>query len=158
MKAFEPFINTFSAHGFPPVHLHQHFMRLHYSFIQFVAELDVCTLLHCAVTLPLTLTMFNYCSQFTLQFTCSPCCVSILSMSLKNHAYSHTHVTNCRSDMTSFTELFRHNNMLLFANALDLGLHPFSILHPNNKLLIGLVYLLWFSVLLGTVVNGLCPW
>ena len=29
-------------------------------FSQLVAELDVCTLLHCTVTLPLTLTMFNW--------------------------------------------------------------------------------------------------
>ena len=59
-KAFEPFINTFSAHDFPPVHPHQHFTRLRCSFPQFVAELEVCTLFHCAVTLPLTLTMFNW--------------------------------------------------------------------------------------------------
>ena len=43
----------------PPVHLHHHFMRLCCSFPQFVAEL-VYTLLHCAVTLPLTLTTFNW--------------------------------------------------------------------------------------------------
>ena len=30
------------------------------SFPQFVADLDICTLLHCAVTLPLTLTTFNW--------------------------------------------------------------------------------------------------
>ena len=62
-KAFEPFVNTFSAHGFPPVHLHQHFTRLRCSFPQFVAELDVCTLLHCALTLPLTQTTFNWRAQ-----------------------------------------------------------------------------------------------
>ena len=45
-KAFEPFVNTFSVHGFPPVHLQQYFTHLHYSFPQFVAELDVSTLLH----------------------------------------------------------------------------------------------------------------
>ena len=44
-------VNTFSAHVFPPVHPHQYFTRLFCSFPQFVAELDVCTLLHCAVTL-----------------------------------------------------------------------------------------------------------
>ena len=59
-KAFEPFVNTVSAHGFTSVHLHQHFMRLRFSFPQFVEELDVCTLLHCAVTLPLTLNTFNW--------------------------------------------------------------------------------------------------
>ena len=59
-KAFQPFVNIFSANGFPPVHLHQHFTRLCCSFPEFVADRDVCTLLHCAVTLPLTLTMFNW--------------------------------------------------------------------------------------------------
>ena len=58
-QAFQPFVNIFSAHGFPPVHQHQHFTRLRCSFPQFVAELDVCTSLQCAVTLPLTLTTFN---------------------------------------------------------------------------------------------------
>ena len=55
-----PFVNTFPAHGFPPVHLHQHFTRLRCSFPQFVAEVDVCTLLHCAMTLPLTMTTYNW--------------------------------------------------------------------------------------------------
>ena len=59
-KAFEPFVNTFSAHGFPLIHLPQHFMRLRCSFPEFIAELHICTLLHCAVTLPLTLTMFSW--------------------------------------------------------------------------------------------------
>ena len=59
-KAFEPFINAFSAHGFHAVHLHQHFTRLRCNFPQFLEEIDGCTLLHCAVTLPLTLTMFNW--------------------------------------------------------------------------------------------------
>ena len=54
-KAFEPFVNKFSALGFPSLHLPQHSMRLSCSFPQFVAELYVCRLLHCAVTLPLTL-------------------------------------------------------------------------------------------------------
>src|SRR5215475_15870077 len=31
-KAFKPVVNTFSAHGFRPVHLHQHFMRLRRRF------------------------------------------------------------------------------------------------------------------------------
>ena len=31
-KALEPFVNTFSAHGFPPVHLHQQFTRFRSSF------------------------------------------------------------------------------------------------------------------------------
>ena len=44
------FVNTFSAHGFPPVHLQVHFTGLRCSFPQFVAERDVCTLLHCVVT------------------------------------------------------------------------------------------------------------
>ena len=33
---------------------------LHCNFPQFVAKLDVCTLLHCTVTLPPTLTTFNW--------------------------------------------------------------------------------------------------
>src|SRR5215475_13202567 len=32
VKAFKPVVNTFSAHGFRPVHLHQHFMRLRRRF------------------------------------------------------------------------------------------------------------------------------
>ena len=59
-KAFEPFVKVFSAHCFPPVHLHQNFMRLRCSFPHFVAELDVCTLLHYAVTLHPTLTTLNW--------------------------------------------------------------------------------------------------
>ena len=51
---------TIRKHGFPPVHLCQHFTRLRSCFPQFVVELDVFTLLHCAVTLPLTLTTFNW--------------------------------------------------------------------------------------------------
>ena len=78
-KEFGPLVNTFSAHCFPPVHLHLHFTHLRCSFPQFVAELDVCTLLHCTVTLRST-----GCSWFTLPVTCSPCCVSIIPMSLKN--------------------------------------------------------------------------
>ena len=42
-------VNTFSAHGFPPVHVHQHFTHLCCSLPQFVAEL-VCTLRHWTVT------------------------------------------------------------------------------------------------------------
>ena len=49
-----------SAQGFPPVHLHRHSTRLRCSFPQFIPKIDVCTLLHCAVTLPLTLTTFNW--------------------------------------------------------------------------------------------------
>lgn len=57
--------STFSAHGFRPVHLHQHFIRLRRRFPHFVAELDVHSLFHCTVTLPLTLTTFD-CPQFGL--------------------------------------------------------------------------------------------
>ena len=108
-KAFEPFVNTFSVHGFPPLHLHQHFTHLHCSFSQFVTELYVCMLFHCAVTLPLTLTMFNWPqSVYTAGHMHSPCCMSILPMSLKNHTHACTHAPSCRSDMTPFTELFRY--------------------------------------------------
>ena len=100
-------VNTFSAHGFPPVHLHQHFTCLCCSFLQFVAEL-ACTLLHCTVKLPLTLTTFNWPQSVYTAGYSSPCCVSILPMSLKNRAYARTHKPSCRSDMTPFTELFRH--------------------------------------------------
>ena len=43
-------------------------------------------------------------SLFTLVNTCSPCCVSILPMSLNNRA----HAPSCHSDMMPFTKLFRH--------------------------------------------------
>ena len=55
-------------------------------------------------------------SQFTLSVTCSPYCVSILPISLKNHAYARTHVPSCRSDMTSFTELFRQTLYVLWSS------------------------------------------
>ena len=108
-KALGPFLNTFSAHGFPPVHPHQHFTRLRCSFPQIIAELDVCTLLHCAVTLSLTLTTFNWPQ---LVYTAGHmqymlCCVSILLMPLKNHAHARRLAPSCLSDMTPFTELFR---------------------------------------------------
>ena len=68
-------VNTFSAQGFPPVHLHQHSTRLCCSFSQFVAK-RVCTLLHCAVTLPLTLTSFNWLqSVYTASHMQSMLCV-----------------------------------------------------------------------------------
>ena len=101
-KAFEPFVNTFSAHGFPPVRLHRHFTRPCCSFSRFVAELDF-TLLRYAVTLPLTVTTFNWAqSVYTAGDLQSMLCV-ILPMSVKNHA----HAPNSRSDMTPFSELFR---------------------------------------------------
>ena len=59
-KCVRTILNKFSAHGLPPVHLHQHFTRLRCSFLQFVAELDVCTFLHYAVTLPFIITTFNW--------------------------------------------------------------------------------------------------
>ena len=72
----------FSAHVFPPVHLYQHFMRLHCSFPKFVAELDVCMLLHCAVTLPLTQTTFNWPqSVYTAGHMQSMLCVDSLHVS-----------------------------------------------------------------------------
>ena len=89
-KSFESFVNTFSVHGFPPVHPHQHFTRLRCSFLQFVTELDVCTLLHCAVTLPLTLTTFNWPqSVYTAGHMQSMLSVDS-PMSLKNHAHART--------------------------------------------------------------------
>ena len=97
-KAFKSFVNTFSVHSFPPVYLHQHFPSLCCSFPQFVAELDICTLLHRAVILPLTLTTFDW-----PQSVCSACCVSIL-MSLKNHTHARIHSLSCRSDIIPFTE------------------------------------------------------
>ena len=101
-------VNAFSAHGFPPVHLHQHFTRLSCSFPQFVAEL-ACTLLHTAVTLPLTLTTFIWPqSVYTAGHKQCMLCVSILPMFLKNHAHARTHAPSCSSDMTPFNELFRH--------------------------------------------------
>ena len=107
-KAFEPFVNTFFAHSFPPIHLNQHLTHLHCSFPPFVAEFDVCTLLHCAVKLPLTLTMFNWPQSVYTDSNMQPSCVSFLPRSLKNHAHARTHAPNCRSDMTPFTELFTH--------------------------------------------------
>ena len=104
----EPFVNTFSAHGLSPVHLHQHSVRLRCSFPQFVAERDVCLLLHCAVTLPLTLTTFNWPqSVYTASHMQSMLCVDS-PMSPKNHAHARTRAPSCRSDMIPFTELFRH--------------------------------------------------
>ena len=46
-------------------------------------------------------------SWFTLPVTCSPCCVSILPMSLKNH-HMRAHMRQVAVQMTPFTELFRH--------------------------------------------------
>ena len=43
-------INTFTAHGFPTVHLQKNFTRLCSGLLLFVAKL-LCMLLHCAVTL-----------------------------------------------------------------------------------------------------------
>ena len=90
-KAFEPFVNTFSVHGFPPLHLHQHFTHLHCSFSQFIAEVDVCTLLHCAVTLPLTLTMFNWPqSVYTAGHMQSILCVDFPHVSEEPYTCMHT--------------------------------------------------------------------
>ena len=90
-KAFEPFVNTFSAHGFPPVHLYQHFTHLRCSFPQFVAELEVCALLHCAVTLPITLTTFNWPqSVYTVGHTQSMLCVDSPHVSEEPCVCEHT--------------------------------------------------------------------
>ena len=89
-KAFEPFVNTFSAHGFPPVHLHRHFTHLRYNFPQFVTEI-VCTLLHCAVTLPITLTTFNWPqSVYTVGHVQSILCVDSPHVSEEPCACAHT--------------------------------------------------------------------
>ena len=88
-KAFEPFVNTFSVHGFPHIRLHQHFRS---GFHQFVAELNVCTLLHCAVTLPLTVTTFNWPqSVYTAGHMQSMLCVDSPHVSEEPCACAHTY-------------------------------------------------------------------
>ena len=91
-KVFELFVNTFSAHGFPPVHMHQHFTRFRCSFLPFVAELQVCTLLHCAVALPLILTTFNRPqSVYTADHMQSMLCVDSPHVSEEPCACAHTY-------------------------------------------------------------------
>ena len=62
------------------------------SFPQFVAELDVCTLLHCAVTLPLILSTFNWQQLLNCRSHAVYSASWILPMSLKNHAHARTHM------------------------------------------------------------------
>ena len=80
-----------SVVSFPPVHLHQHFTRFRWSFPQFVAELDVCMLLHCAMTLLLTLTTFNWPqSLFTAGYMQSMLCVDSPHVSEEPCSCAHT--------------------------------------------------------------------
>ena len=107
-KVFEPFVNMFSAYGFPPVHLHQHFICLRCSFPQFVAELC----LHVAPLRCETTSHTDYvqlasvglhCQSHAVHAVClfSPCLWR--TMRLRAHMPQ-----SCRLDMTHFTELFRH--------------------------------------------------
>ena len=83
-------LKTVSAHSFPPVHLHQHFTILRSSISQFVAGLDVYTLLHWAVTLPLTLTKFNWPqSVYTSGHVQSVLCVDSPHVSEEPYACAH---------------------------------------------------------------------
>ena len=41
-------------------------------------------------------------SRFTLPVTCSPCCMSIIPMSLKTLVHARTHVPSCRSRLINF--------------------------------------------------------
>jgi hypothetical protein len=66
-SVYKSVINTISVHGFHPVQLHQQFMRLRRRrFPQFVAELDVHSLLHCTATVPHTDYVPTARSEFTL--------------------------------------------------------------------------------------------
>ena len=97
-------VNTFSAHGFPPVHLHERYTHLFRSFPQFLAAL-VCTLFHCAVILPPTLNIFNWPQSVYIaghmQFMM---CVGS-PLSLKNQAHTRQFAVQISYHLPNF---FRH--------------------------------------------------
>ena len=92
-------VHTISAHGFPPVHLHQHFTCLCCSFPQFIAQ-RIYMLLHCAVTLYVILTTFNWPqSVYTVGHMQSMLCVDCPHVS--EEPCAHT-CANLRFNMTPF--------------------------------------------------------
>ena len=80
------------SNGLPPVHLHQlSRASVPLQFPQFVAEIDVCMLLHCALILPPTMTTFNWPqSVYTGSHMQSILCVDSLHVSEEPCAWYYT--------------------------------------------------------------------